>query len=118
MVLAVSDKRGSERLPVDVKVDYRTVGSFITDYTKDLSKGGIFIKTSLPLEVGTRVRLRLTLPDGDAPFALDGVVKWVSTLRERDKHPAGMGVEFVDFDEDVKTKIEALVMAYRTKGEA
>lgn len=118
MVLRVADNRKSERLPVDVKVDYRTVGSFITDYTKDLSKGGIFIKTSLPLEVGTRVRLRLTLPDGDAPFALDGVVKWVSTLREREKHPAGMGVEFVDFSDEVKAKIESLIHAYRSKGEA
>ncbi len=118
MVLRVPDKRESERLPVDVKVDYRTVGSFITDYTKDLSKGGIFIKTSLPLEVGTRVRLRLTLPDGDAPFALDGVVKWVSTLREREKHPSGMGVEFVDFSDEVKNKIENLIKAYRAKGEA
>lgn len=113
----MSDNRRAERVPVDVKVDYRTVGSFITDYSKDLSKGGIFIKTSLPYEVGERVRLRLTLPDGDAPFALDGVVKWISTLRDREKHPAGMGIEFVDFDEKIKKKLEDLVNAYRARGE-
>lgn len=107
-----SDNRKAPRLPADVKVDYRTVGSFITDYTRNISHGGIFIRTSLPLEVGERVRLRLTLPDGDAPFALDGVVKWISTLKDRDKHPPGMGIEFVDFDEKVKAKLDSLVKAY------
>ena len=110
-----ADNRRAPRLPADVKVDYRTVGSFITDYTRNISQGGIFIRTSLPLDVGERVRLRLTLPDGDAPFALDGVVKWVSTLKDRDKHPPGMGIEFVDFSEDVKGKLEALVKAYETQ---
>ncbi len=106
------ENRRSPRIAADVKVDYRTVGSFITDYTRNISKGGLFVQTSLPLEVGERVRLRLTLPDGDAPFGLDGVVKWVSTLRDKDKHPPGMGIEFVDFDELTKRKLEALVRAY------
>lgn len=111
---SVSDNRRAPRLPVEVKVDYRTVGSFITDYTKDISKGGVFIRTSLPLEIGERVRLRLTLPGGDAPFALDGVVKWTSTLRDKEKHPPGMGIEFVDFDDDTRKRIEDLVRSYGT----
>lgn len=108
----MTDNRRDLRLPVEVKVDYRTVGSFITDYSRNISKGGVFIHTSLPLPVGERVRLRLTLPEGDAPFALDGVVKWVCTLRDKDSHPAGMGVEFVDFSDEVKAKLEALVEQY------
>lgn len=111
----MADNRRESRLPIDVKVDYRTAGSFITDYTKNISRGGLFIATSLPLDIGTRVRLRLTLPDGDAPFALDGVVKWVATLKEKDSHPAGMGIEFVDFDEKVKAKLESLVKAYENR---
>lgn len=106
-------RQGGDRLPVEVKVDYRTVGSFITDYTKNISRGGVFIRTSLPLEVGERIRLRITLPEGDAPFALDGVVKWVSTIRDRDKHPAGMGVEFTNFTDDVKEQLERLVGNFR-----
>ena len=110
-----SENRKAARLPADVKVDYRTVGSFITDYTRNISKGGIFIRTSLPLEIGERVRLRLTLPDGDAPFALDGVVKWVATLKDREKHPPGMGIEFVDFSEEVRAKLDTLVKAYENQ---
>lgn len=107
-----ADNRRSPRIPADVKVDYRTVGSFITDYTRNISRGGIFVQTSLPLDQGTRVRLRLTLPDGDVPFGLDGVVKWVCTLKDKDKHPPGMGIEFVDFDDEVRGKLDALVRAY------
>lgn len=112
----MGDNRRQPRLPVDVKVDYRTVGSFITDYTRNISKGGVFIRTSLPLDVGERVRIRLTLPEGDAPFALDGIVKWTATLKDRDKHPPGMGIEFVDFDEEVRRKLEALFKAYEHLG--
>lgn len=110
-------RKGGDRLPVEVKVDYRTVGSFITDYTKNISKGGVFIRTSLPLEVGERIRLRITLPEGDAPFALDGVVKWVSSVRDREKHPPGMGVEFTSFTDDVKEQLERLVGNYRGETE-
>lgn len=108
----VTNHRNEPRLPAEVKVDYRTIGSFMTDYAENISQGGLFIRTSLPLPVGERVRLRLMLPDGDAPFALDGVVKWVSTIREKEQHPAGMGVEFVDFDQEVQDKLAALVKAY------
>ncbi len=110
-------RKGGDRLPVEVKVDYRTVGSFITDYTKNISKGGVFIRTSLPLEVGERIRLRITLPEGDAPFALDGIVKWVSSVRDREKHPPGMGVEFTSFTDDVKDQLERLVGQYRGETE-
>jgi uncharacterized protein (TIGR02266 family) len=109
----VEEHRGKERLPVEVKVDYRSVGSFITDYSRNISNTGLFVRTSLPLAIGERVRLRLTLPGGAAPFALDGVVKWVSSLQNKSKHPPGMGIEFVDFDEKVAADIQKLVDAHR-----
>ncbi len=116
-VVGASDNRKAERLPAEVKVDYRTVGSFITDYTRNISQGGLFIRTSLPMEVGEKVRLRLTLPNGEAPFALDGVVKWVSLLRDKDKHPPGMGIEFTEFTDEVKAQLQSLVDSHEGQGE-
>jgi type IV pilus assembly protein PilZ len=103
-----SNRRKTGRLPVEVKVDYRTVGSFITDYTKDLSQGGIFVATSLPLEVGERVRLRLTLPGHALPFALEGVVRWTSGVHDKDRTP-GMGIEFVNFSDELREELSRLV---------
>ncbi len=105
------DNRQAQRFTVEVKVDYRTVGSFITDYTTNVSKKGLFVRTSLPLRVGERVRLRLTLPEGDAPFALDGIVKWTVSLKDEGDHPPGMGIEFVNYDEQTEEQLSKLVAA-------
>jgi type IV pilus assembly protein PilZ len=103
------ERRRGTRLMAEVKVDYRTVGSFITDYSKDISQGGLFIATSLPLEIGEQVRLRITLPGRDLPFALEGVVRWNSKPSDRDQSPAGMGIEFINFDAEVRAELSRFV---------
>lgn len=103
------DNRRDERLSAELKVDYRTGGSFVTDYSANVSRTGVFIQTSHPLPVGEKVRLRMQLPEGEAPFALDGVVKWVCTARDKGRHPPGMGIEFVDLPDPVHQQLDRLV---------
>jgi type IV pilus assembly protein PilZ len=109
------ERRREGRQTAEVKVDYRTVGSFITDYSKDISQGGLFIATSLPLEIGESVRLRITLPGRDLPFALEGVVRWNAKPTEREKGPAGMGIEFLNFDEAVREELRRFVEMVQTE---
>lgn len=104
-----ADNRRSVRHPIEIKVDYRSVGRFLTDYSRNLSRGGLFVETCLPLEPGEKVRLRLTLPDVETPFALDGVVRWVSRLEDEMGHPPGMGIEFVGVDDDLRRHVDRLV---------
>lgn len=104
-----SENRQDERLSAELKVDYRSEGSFVTDYSANVSRKGVFIQTSHPLAVGAKVRLRMQLPEGDAPFALDGRVKWVCTARDAEGHPAGMGVEFIDLPDTIRDQIDRLV---------
>lgn len=103
--MTTQNRRKSPRAPVELKVDYRTTGSFITDYSKDISQGGIFITTSLPLNVGDQVRIRLTLPGHVLPFALEGVVRWTIGPGTTGDKPSGMGVEFTSFGDDVKAEL-------------
>jgi type IV pilus assembly protein PilZ len=103
------NRRKGSRKMAEVKVDYRTVGSFITDYSRDISQGGIFISTSLPLNVGDQVRLRITLPGHELPFALEGVVRWNTGLQDKEKLIPGMGVEFTGFGDNVKDELARLV---------
>lgn len=103
------DKRRSVRMPVEIKVDYRSVGRFLTDYSANLSREGLFIQTCLPLEPGERVRLRLSLPEADAPFALDGVVKWTCRRDQQGDHPPGMGIEFTDVDDTLRRHVDRLL---------
>ena len=55
------DKRGHDRLPFRMKVDYATVDEFVVDYTENISRGGAFIKTRRPLSPGTRLQVELNV---------------------------------------------------------
>jgi uncharacterized protein (TIGR02266 family) len=105
-----TNRRKTPRVVAEVKVDYRTVSSFITDYSKDLSQGGVFVKTPLPFNVGERLRLRVSIPGHELPFALEGVVRWVVPLNDKDREP-GMGVEFVEFGEAARDELARFVAA-------
>jgi type IV pilus assembly protein PilZ len=86
-----ADLRNSLGPPSKLKVEYRKVNSFFADYTKNISKGGTFIKTKKPLPVGTQFPLQaLGAPPRGAVRALGRV--GVGTRRRRG---AGMGIRFV-----------------------
>ena len=102
------NKREQTRVVADVKVDYRTIGTFVTDYTANLSKGGVFVKTSLPLEPGEQVRLRVTIPGQELPFPLKGVVRWNRKVGDEGGE-AGMGIEFSDFSDEMKASLAEFV---------
>ena len=108
VLMPEDNKRGKNRVPADIKVDYRTVGTFVTDYTANLSHGGLFVRTSLPFDPGERVRLRVTIPGQDLPFPLEGVVRWNRKVGE-EGGDAGMGIEFVDFSTEMKQSLEEFV---------
>lgn len=108
------DRREEERAPITLKVDYKRLNTFFADYTRNISKGGTFIRTQRPLEVGTEFVFELSLPSNEGParLALSGIVKWVvpeETATE--DNPAGMGIGFVFETPDDKRKVEELVAA-------
>ena len=104
-----SNKRRSERLEHELLVAYRTVDGFITDWAVNISRGGLFINSRTPLPVGTTVRLIVSLPDAAFPFDLTGRVTRVSEFNNAANEVPGMGLEFVDIDDDKRARIERFV---------
>ncbi|MBI5544572.1 MAG: TIGR02266 family protein [Deltaproteobacteria bacterium] len=104
-----ANKRKSERLEHELLVAYRTVDGFITDWAVNISRGGLFINSRAPLPVGTTVRLIISLPDAAFPFDLTGRVTRVSEVNNATNEVPGMGLEFVDIDEDKRARIERFV---------
>ena len=104
-----SNKRRSERLEHELLVAYRTVDGFITDWAVNISRGGLFINSRTPLPVGTTVRLIVSLPDAAFPFDLTGRVTRVSEFNNPANEVPGMGLEFVDIDDDKRARIERFV---------
>lgn len=106
-----ADLRQSARAPLRLRVDYERMNSFFADYTKNLSKGGTFIKTSRPLPVGTRCHFAFTLPALGDPLLLAGEVSWLRSAEDaaaKGEDP-GMGVRFVFEDPRQEKEFGALV---------
>jgi type IV pilus assembly protein PilZ len=103
------DRREEDRAPITLRVEYKRVNTFFADYTKNISKGGTFIRTSRPLEIGTEFMFVLSLP-GAVSLELKGVVKWVVPESEaKDDKPAGMGIQFIFADESQRLAVEKVV---------
>ncbi|MFZ5470484.1 MAG: TIGR02266 family protein [Myxococcota bacterium] len=105
--------RRADRLQHELLVAYRTVDGFITDWAVNISRGGLFINTRNPLAVGTTVRLIISLPDTAFPFDLSGRVTRVSEYDNPANQVPGMGIEFIDVDEEKRARIERFVERLR-----
>ena len=110
-----SDRRRADRAPIELRVEYKRLNTFFYDYTKNISKGGTFIKTEKPLDVGTIFLFKLMLPSQSAPLALRGEVRWVvkdgAPLPPQVPagHEAGMGIKFVYDSPDQRDQLEQIV---------
>ncbi len=99
------ENREHGRAPIELKVDYKKLNSFFADYTKNISKGGTFIRTRKTLPVGTRFLFRLTVPGRPKAFELNGEVVHASATGEE----PGMGIRFVWAEERERIGFEGLV---------
>jgi type IV pilus assembly protein PilZ len=108
-----TNKRRAERLENELPVAYRTVDGFISDWATNISRGGLFINSRDPLPVATIVRLLISLPDTAFPFNLTGKVVRVVGPDNPGNEPPGMAIEFIDVDEDKRTRIERFVEKLR-----
>ncbi len=101
----MAESRDHGRAPIELKVDYKKLNSFFADYTKNISKGGTFIKTKKTLPVGTRFLFRLTVPGRPKPFELNGEVVHASASGDE----PGMGIRFVWGNERDRASFEGVV---------
>lgn len=105
----MAERRGEDRAAITLKVDYKRLNTFFADYTKNISKGGTFIRTTKPLDIATEFVFVLTLPDS-SKLELTGVVKWVVSEEEAsEEKPAGMGIQFVFKDDADRQRVEDFV---------
>ena len=80
----MSDKRQHPRIPVSLTVSYPSKGALARDLISDLSPGGVFIRTSQPLPIGTEIDCRCCIADEEPPIGVRGKVVW---LRSGPAHP-------------------------------
>ncbi|MDB4994737.1 MAG: hypothetical protein JWM74_2169, partial [Myxococcaceae bacterium] len=104
------EKRASERAAITLRVDYKRMNTFFADYTKNISKGGTFIRTSKPLDTGTEFVFVLSFPSKDGELRLKGQVVWVvGDEKASSEEPAGMGIRFLFKDDSERQKVDDFV---------
>ena len=84
---------------------------FIYFYSTDISLGGIFLESDIPLKVGTQVLLSFTLRDGETPIRGTGMVVRLEHQAEDNQPVVGMGLQFVGLPEGAKKKIQEFIEA-------
>jgi len=81
------NRRGSPRVTLGIPISYRFGNTIAAALTLTLSRGGVAIRTTTPLESDAKVRLRLRLPGGTTDMDIDARVAWTDRR-------VGMGLQF------------------------
>ena len=106
-----SDRRGAERAPIELKVEYKRQNAFFADFTRNISRGGTFIKTTRPLPIGTEFLFKLFVPKLDDALHLVGEVQWIVTEADAEDgtRDPGMGIRFTYRSGASREEIEQIV---------
>ena len=106
-------RREHQRVPVNIEIDYKSDENFLFAYITDLSAMGIFVKTNDPHPPGTRLTLRFK-PLGAPEFLVQGQVVWINSDRpgDPDSINPGMGIQFVDTDQETQRRLTKLVRTF------
>ena len=99
------NRRSSPRVSLSHPIAYRVGNTISPAVTLNVSRGGVAIRTSSPLEVGTTVRIRLRLPAVRTEIEAEACVAWADRR-------VGMGLQFTKIDESTHGAIAGFVQSH------
>ena len=104
-----SERRKHPRIPIRLRVKYKSAKDFFEDYSGNISASGMFIRTKEPVEYGTKVLLEFVLPD--IPLTVRGLGEVVRVIKEgeSENEPGGMGIKFLKFDSGSEENIRKFI---------
>src|SRR6266480_6110349 len=99
------NRRHSPRVILGIPIQYRFGNTIAAALTLNLSRGGIGIRTTSPLESSARIKVRFRMPGSKKDIDAEGRVAW-SDRR------VGMGIQFETVDVANQTIIDHFVDAH------
>lgn len=99
------NRRGSPRVLLAIPVQYRFGNTIAAALTLNLGRGGVAIRTTSPLDAGSRLHIRFRLPGAKQDIGAEGRIAW-SDRR------VGMGIQFEQLDPAGQTGIDNFVDAH------
>ena len=107
--------REDQRVKKTLSLSYKDQESFVSAYTSNIGKGGLFIKTSNPLPEGESFILKLKLPGLVEALKINCIVVWVNKDESRTDMPVGMGLRFVDMDRNERIILDKYIGSIQDK---
>ena len=105
---ARSEPRQQVAMPIKLKLP--TLRHVEILMTRDLSRGGMFLRSNKPLEPGALVDLVLE-PPGGPPVTL--LAEVVHTVQPGGDAPAGMGLRFIDVPAETLVALDRVLTSGR-----
>lgn len=102
------DRRRATRAPLDLWVEEERGNELYFRRTGNLSSGGVFFEQTIPHALGTRVKLRFTLPGETAVIEAMGEI--VNTPQSTEG--LGMGLKFLSLAPEHAERIESFIVRY------
>lgn len=112
MTSKADERRFHPRTPVHLRIAYQSAGVLKTDYVENISRGGVFVATDEPFEVGQGLNLELFCLSSQSRIPLKAVVRWRGAQPPGpDQAPVmGVGLEFTELQDPVRrSHLEALI---------
>ena len=109
--MEAEEQRIAPRKPVVLKVRFRasTVEEFAERYSRDLSEGGMFVRSPGPLpQPGTLLLLECRLSDGALLINGAATVAWVRP-QPTDEGPTGFGMRFDDLSPESRAVLAMIL---------
>jgi uncharacterized protein (TIGR02266 family) len=104
-----STRRTSERISLQVSIDFGSDSNFFGGFSTDISEGGLFVASVMHPARGSVIDLRFSLP-GDTLVEAKGVVRWTREINDStpDILP-GAGIQFTDLSPEAAAAIHQFV---------
>lgn len=99
------NRRSSPRVVLGIPVAYRYGNTIAGAVTLNLSRGGLAIRTTSPLDLGTEVKVRFRLPGGRGEIEATARIAWVDRR-------LGMGLDFTQIEDADQRALEAFIRAH------
>ena len=103
-----ADRRQSVRVPIRLAVCFRSEGELVSSYMTNLSRGGLFVATDTPCDIGTRIHLSIEIEESGEKLDLSGQVVSTGMGADLQTGRSGMGVKFLDVSPAARKRLDDL----------
>ena len=109
MTRGSENRRGGDlRVKASFRVRFRSMDDLVLAYTRNLSRGGMRLRTTADFPPGSTVEVRIDLPDGGPEVRVPCEV--VDRHREEGTEAYNLGVRFLDPTETTRRRLEWYIL--------